>query len=285
MCIKTILEEKDFESFKNYIQSSKSICTIIKIIRGNHDNEKFINDNTQFVPENSSIYYRLLMIQHNVFQFNDLPRCTRCGKLLDDKHIRKYFKNNGHVFCSIECFKQHQCSQETLTKISNRMKKQWAEKNDAYKKQFYEKVANTNIKRYGTKCTLNTEENIKKKKATWESKYGEGVDNPLKAKEIKDKVLNTNIERYGSRCPLNNSTVKEKAKTALFNNYGVNNPMESKEIVQKMRDNSMKKHGVNWPSKSDDAWKSYCAKMDDANYVRPKFKKYHIYIHINLEKK
>lgn len=46
MCIKTILEEKDFESFKNYIQSSKSICTIIKIIRGNHDNEKFINDNT-----------------------------------------------------------------------------------------------------------------------------------------------------------------------------------------------------------------------------------------------
>lgn len=120
------------------------------------------------------------------------------------------------------------------------MKKQWAEKDDAYKKQFYEKVANTNIKKYGTKCTLNTEENIKKKKATWESKYGEGVDNPLKAKEIKDKVLNTNIERYGSRCPLNNSAVKEKAKTTLFNNYGVNNPMESKEIVQKMRDNSIK---------------------------------------------
>ena len=44
------------------------------------------------------------------------------------------------------------------------LKQRWANMSPEDKDNFYKKVANTNIAKYGTKCTLNTEENIQKKK-------------------------------------------------------------------------------------------------------------------------
>ena len=71
------------------------------------------------------------------------------------------------------------------------LKQRWANMSSEDKENFYKKIANTNIAKYGTKCTLNTEENIQKKKNTWIKKYG--VDNPLKNKEVLKKLQETNL--------------------------------------------------------------------------------------------
>lgn len=63
------------------------------------------------------------------------------------------------------------------------------------KKQRYEKTKETNIRLYGTACTLNTPENIKKKKETWNRNYG--VDNPNKSTIVTNKTKETCKNKYG----------------------------------------------------------------------------------------
>lgn len=269
-----ILNNKNFNQFLEYLQNTKNISSLVQLFNNDKIYESFLQQQTKYMPENSTNYYRLMLLKNNVISSNDLPKCKYCGKLLEDKDIRKYFKN-GFCFCSQNCYRLFPKSEKTHQKLSEHMFHQWSIRDAEYKKNFYEKVAQTNLEKYNTKCTLNTKENIFKKKNTWKLKYG--VDNPLKAQSIKEKVYNTNIERYGSICPLNNKLIKDKAKQTLFNNYGVYNPMQSKNIIAKMRQNALLKYGTKWPTKNEDSWKKYCATMDSENFVMPKYHKYHTY--------
>lgn len=274
MNIKDILNDKNFTEFLAYIQKAKSIVTAVITIRNNNEYTQFLVEHTKYMPDMSSVYYRVMLLRHNILSSDNLPRCKNCGNLLEDKDIRKYFQN-GCCFCSQACYKAFPKSEETLQKQSNNMKRIWSQRDDNYKKMFYDKVEQTNIERYGTKCTLNTEENIHKKKTTWLQNYG--VDNPLKSNHIRQKIYDTNTKRYGNICPLNNSEIKDKAKETLFNNYGVSNPMESPIIVERLRKNVFEKYGVNWASKSDEVWKKYCNTLGTDAFKMPKFKKYHTY--------
>jgi len=210
MNIQNILKTENFEALLNHIHNAKNICCLVKMIRNNEEYSNFLKKHTDYMPDDASVYYRILLLKNNIFSSDNLPRCKNCGKLLGDKDIRKYFQQNG-CFCSKKCYDTYPKSEETLKKFSEHMKKQWSIRDDEYKKEFYGKVEKTNMERYNTKCTLNTEENIKKKKETWQKNYGEGVDNPLKAQVVKDKTMKTNNERFGSNCPLNCPEVKTKA--------------------------------------------------------------------------
>lgn len=67
----------------------------------------------------------------------------------------------------------------------------------------------TNLKKYGHECNLNSKEGIAKKKKTWLKNYN--VDNPSKSTKI-----------------------KKKKEATLFKNYGVKNPQQSMIIRKKI---------------------------------------------------
>ena len=116
------------------------------------------------------------------------------------------------------------------------------------------KVKETNIKKYGVSCSLNSEESIIKKKNTWISNYG--VDNPSKCKNIKTKKKLTCMENYGvanpfqlessrnkCRISLSSNKVKDKKIHTCINKYGVNHPMKNKDILKKAQNTNIEKYG------------------------------------------
>lgn len=274
MNCKDILNNKDFNQLIQYLDNCKSIATLTKVVKDNEEYSNFIIANTQYLPSDRSIYYRLMLLYHKIYNFDNIPRCKYCNKILEDKDLLKYF-NGKSVFCSKKCYNEYPRSEETKQKISESGKKTWSTISKEDKECRYKKVEQTNLSKYGTKCTLNTKENIKKKKETWNKKYG--VDNPLKSDKIKEKISKTNITKYGSKCPLNNLEIKEKAKQTLYKHYGVYHVMDSDIIKDKIRKNNLEKYGVDWNTKRNDVWIKACISIDANTYKRPNYKKYHIY--------
>lgn len=105
---------------------------------------------------------------------------------------------------------------------------------DIDQKNRLEKQIKNNLKNYGVKYLIHTEENLEKSKKAIKEKYG--VDNVMQVKEIKEKS-------YNSRKP-NFNKIMEKSKETLFKNYGVSHPMQSEEIKNKMKENNIAKYGV-----------------------------------------
>lgn len=58
---------------------------------------------------------------------------------------------------------------------------------------------NTNIERYGDKCSLNNKEISDKRTKTWLENYG--VNHPWKATDVREKQFNTCMEKYNSVSP------------------------------------------------------------------------------------
>ena len=121
---------------------------------------------------------------------------------------------------------------------NNEMKKS----KELHYKLVTENSAKTNLERYGTKCTLNTENSIEKKKETWMKHYG--VDNPSKSDVIKDKKINTAMEHYGVAYPVVLEEVKQKSKETCFKNFGVYSPLQSETVREKIVKTNLCKYGV-----------------------------------------
>lgn len=109
-------------------------------------------------------------------------------------------------------------------------------------KRIAENSARTNMEKYGTKCTLNTEESIKKKKETWMKNYG--VDNPSKADVVKKKKEETSIKNYGVPYPAVLEEVQDKVKETCIKNYGVPYPLQSDVVKDKIVKTNLEKYGV-----------------------------------------
>lgn len=272
MGCKDILESENKEQLIQYLNSCKSIVSIVTISRKSEKYSNFIIKCTDFLPSGSSIYYRLMLLYNKVYTYDAIPRCKYCNKILEDKDLLKYFKHKN-VFCSAECYYAYPTSDSAINNLKIAQKKRWDNTPVEIKKTIYDKVKQTNLAKYGTTCTLNTSVNIKKKKDTWIKKYG--VDNPLKCEKIKQQVNKTNIERYGSVCPLNNEKIREKAKQTLFNNYGVYNVAQSDVIKNKIRQNCLERYNVDWHSKRQDVWIKQCLTLD--KQIKPNYKKYKRY--------
>lgn len=105
-----------------------------------------------------------------------------------------------------------------------------------------ENSAKTNIEKYGTKCTLNTEESIRKKRQTWINNYG--VNNPSKADEVKSKKVETSQKHYGTDYPLQSEEIKEHIDNTNLRKYGVKRPLRNSEIIGKVKSTNLNKYGV-----------------------------------------
>lgn len=108
------------------------------------------------------------------------------------------------------------------------------------KKNHRDRIDNTNLNRYGTKCSLSVPEIKEKATNTIKEKYG--VDNVFKSKKIWKKIKQNNIKKYGVENPFQIEEVKEKIKQTNLEKYGKEhvNTFGSEEFKYNM----LKKYGT-----------------------------------------
>lgn len=108
------------------------------------------------------------------------------------------------------------------------------------------KIKQTNLKKYGHKCSLQNKEVATKVKQTWLRKYG--TTHISKSPIIQQKRNQTNLKRYGHINPMLSKQVQEKLKQTVLTHYGVDNPMKSKQVKEKWKQNYLQKTGYthNW---------------------------------------
>jgi hypothetical protein len=126
-------------------------------------------------------------------------------------------------------------------------------------------IKETNIKKYGTECSLNSPEiknkiidnNLKnygvehimqstqfrnKVKDIILKKYG--VSNVNKLKEVRDKIIKTNLLRYNATNPMKNEEVKKRLIQRIQYKYNVNHISQSSIFKEKLKKTCLKRYGV-----------------------------------------
>jgi hypothetical protein len=78
----------------------------------------------------------------------------------------------------------------------------------------YEKTINTNLSRFGTKCSLQNEDVKKKNDDTCMIKYG--VKMSLQNEEVKAKSIATSMQKYGVRNPMQSNEIQEKSQKSSW---------------------------------------------------------------------
>lgn len=117
MGCKDILESENKEQLIQYLNTCKSIASIVTITRKSEKYSNFIIKCTDFLPSGSSIYYRLMLLYNKVYTYDDIPRCKNCNKILEDKDLLKYFKKHTNVFCSAECYHTYPTSDAAINNL------------------------------------------------------------------------------------------------------------------------------------------------------------------------
>lgn len=172
---------------KNKILQIKSTNKkIVNMITRSKLNQKFFDlkqeiiESTKFLDDN---YTRGVTMTQRVYHILNettiIPKCPVCNSDV-------LFRNGYGKNCSIKCIRKN-------TETNNKIKQ-------------------TNIKKYGSPCSFQTEG----RKNTLIERYG--VDVPLKNKSINEKRIKTNIERYGVNNPMENIDVINKRKDTVHKN-------------------------------------------------------------------
>ena len=161
-----------------------------------------------------------------MFEYNIvLPKCIICGKTIS---FHSYDVAHNHNLRKPPIKPLLTCSKEC--RYSDEMVKIWKDK-----------MAKTNLERYGVAETLSLKEMHDKAKETIREKYG--VDNASKSDVIKKKKEDTFIKHYGVNNIFAAEEGKNKIKQTLMERYGVENVAHCAEVREKIRETCMKKYG------------------------------------------
>ena len=117
------------------------------------------------------------------------------------------------------------------------------------KAQVHNKIAKTNLEKYGCACVMGNKDVRAKAVKTNLERYG--VENVMHNREIHERVKSTIKERYGVEYPWQNKELLEKSQQTCFNHYGVTNPSKSELIKEKRKNTCIKKYGVENFTKSE----------------------------------
>jgi hypothetical protein len=104
------------------------------------------------------------------------------------------------------------------------------------------KIIETNLKKYGVKCCLQSPEIKEKCIKTNILKYG--VEHNSQFSIIKDNKKDKSMEKYGVEYVLQSKQIRDQIKQTNLVKYGVENPQQNKEIKEKTCDTNFKKYGV-----------------------------------------
>ena len=243
------LEEKikEFKNIKfpNLDFSDKRILTKKEF----KELKKLYVDNI-FILSSAELKYWILHC--NDIDFINQQSCLTCGKRT------RFGEGKYNKYCSFEC----SCKDP----IKN-LKASIREKNNLNKQKEIQKMKQTNLKKYGSVCSLhgNTKEGLivqEKTKKTNLEKYG--VDNPLKSEEIKNKTKQTinkyleenpnywkdksnkrrqtNLEKYGHENVGEFSSVE--FNKAIYDKYGVLISSQSEVVKERQKQSWKNKYGT-----------------------------------------
>lgn len=104
----------------------------------------------------------------------------------------------------------------------------------------------TNILRYGTPYTFQSEEVKNKAKETKLLRYGDPHYNN------RERVYETNLKNLGVEMPFMSSKVQQKCQDTCFKHYGVRNPYSSDIIRKQIIEKFINHYGVDNPRKSEE---------------------------------
>ena len=111
------------------------------------------------------------------------------------------------------------------------------------------KIAKTNLERYGVVNVFAAEEIKEKMKQTCLERYG--VEYASQSEDFQDRVNKTNLEKYNVKRPAQSTVIMEKMKQTCLERYGVDNYRKTAECVDKINDTKRKNHtfGTSKPEK------------------------------------
>lgn len=112
-----------------------------------------------------------------------------------------------------------------------------------------ERREKTNLERYGSSCTLQSELIKKKAHDTCIQKYG--TTNVFTCDKIKERIKQTNLEKYGSENPFGSEAIKSKLRETCIKKYGSEFPMKNPIIADKTKKTNLQKYGVEVSSKAE----------------------------------
>ena len=191
-------------------------------LRWNPRNKKFYtNKGYEFTKMNDEFeidYHDLPETSHQ----DVLCKCDFCGK----EFMRPYFRvANKDKFGCFDC--RNKTLEHNLTKKYN-------VKNPSQIPYVKEKIAKTNIERYGAPNVFGSKSVREKMEQNNIEKYN--VPYPVMTSEVRDRISKTNTERYGGVSPFSSEIVREKSKQTNLKNYNVPYVTQSKEVQQKMHE-------------------------------------------------
>ena len=169
----------------------------------------------KLLPPANNIQEALFLLLHNL---KTSPVCE-CGKSTTFKTIGQGYS----TYCSGACrgkseLVKQKREQTNLTKFGFKNAGQAASTKD--------KIASTNISRYGCPSVLAVPSIIQQSKHTKKTAQ----------QAITYKTMQTNFKKYGVPCTLNDETIKEKARKTLLEKYGVEHNSQIPDVKEKKRE-------------------------------------------------
>ena len=174
---------------------------------------------------------------HNIKHLLSLGYEGEMGDIIDVKieHLSKGSKVKVEVLCDMCKQNKISVAYETYNRV--------VKKTGSYvcRPCSYEKTAQTNLKRYGSRVSVHAEAIKEKVKQTNLERYG--VDNYAKTKECHDKIRQTCLEKYGVEHFAQLQEVKDKKANTNLERYGVEYIGQAEEFKEKIMNTNLEKYG------------------------------------------
>lgn len=162
-----------------------------------------------------------------------VAECDVCGREVKIAYS-SYNQNisNQGFYCCPKC---------KYTKQKNTNMKRYGTECSLLNADVHNKAVQTSMKRYGTTCPAASKECQQKLIESNIEKYG--VPYPVVLKEVQDKIKATNLAKYGNEYSIASESVRDKIKQTCLERYGSENPMGNREIYDKALSTKLKTMG------------------------------------------
>ncbi|MBR5297607.1 MAG: hypothetical protein IKU29_07050 [Parabacteroides sp.] len=148
------------------------------------------------------------------------PKCKVCGK-------PTYFVNFRRGYCTY-------CSNKCCNGDPD----------------FRKKTAETNLKKYGHRCTLCNKDINDKARSTMMKRYG--AEWAAQNQDILNRMMNTQIERHGGIGTASKSTL-DKLQSTMIERYGNPHALQNVEFREKLKSTNREKYGVDYWIQADES--------------------------------
>ena len=186
-------------------------------------------------PVNNKPYNKATRITYAIFNLNDYPKCSTCGK-----PIMRNLSANENI-CKLHCC--NKCAQkdpDIIAKIKQTKTINHGDPNYNNK----EKARKTCLDKYGFEYSWQAESTKKSIRKTLLERYG--VDHQMRSDEIKNAMKARYKKEHGVEYSFQDPKVQAKINAKNQLNYGVDWPMQSQKLRKIMHANSSRTQKIQY---------------------------------------